>query len=122
MASVTQIPVAEYLKSSYRPDREYIDGEVRERNVGKWEHARVQALLAGWFINHESVWNVMSSTEQRGGGGPMGVRVPDLVVVRPRLDSSPQPDVLTASPLLVVEILSPDDSHSDTEERAQDYR
>jgi hypothetical protein len=47
MASVTQIPVAEYLKTSYRPDREYIDGEVRERNVGKWEHARVQLLLAG---------------------------------------------------------------------------
>jgi hypothetical protein len=47
MASVTQIPAAEYLKTSYRPDREYIDGEVRERNVGKWEHARVQLLLAG---------------------------------------------------------------------------
>jgi Uma2 family endonuclease len=117
MASVTQIPVAEYLRTSYRPDREYIDGEVRERNVGKWEHARVQALLAGWFINHESVWNVLSSTEQRMRVSATRVRVPDLVVVRP----GPQPDVLTAPPLLVVEILSPDDSYSDTEERARDY-
>ncbi len=40
MASTTQVPVSEYLKTSYRPDREYIDGELRERNVGKWEHAR----------------------------------------------------------------------------------
>jgi Uma2 family endonuclease len=40
-----------------------------------------------------------------------------LVVVRP----GPQPDVLIAPPLLVVEILSPDDSYSDTEERARDY-
>ena len=45
------------------------------------------------------------------------VRVPDLVVLRP----GPQADVLHDPPLLVVEILSPDDSYSDTEERAGDY-
>jgi Uma2 family endonuclease len=117
MASATQIPVAEYLKTSYRPDREYIDGEVRERNVGKWEHARVQFLLALWFGRHEAVWNVIGGTAERVRVSPMRVRVPDLVVVRP----GPQPDVLTAPPLLVVEILSPDDSYSDTEERARDY-
>ncbi len=46
------------------------------------------------------------------------VRVPDLVV----LTAGAQPDVLTDPPLLVIEILSPDDSYSDTQERAQDYR
>jgi Uma2 family endonuclease len=118
MASATQIPVAEYLKTNYRPDREYIDGEVRERNVGKWEHARVQFLLALWFGSYEKVWNVLGSTEQRIQVSATRVRVPDLVVVRP----GPQPDILTAPPLLVIEILSPDDSYSDTEERARDYR
>ncbi|MBV8629995.1 MAG: hypothetical protein JOZ83_03670 [Silvibacterium sp.] len=49
MATPTQISIEEYLNTSYRPDREYVDAEVRERNVGKWEHARVQALLAVWF-------------------------------------------------------------------------
>jgi Uma2 family endonuclease len=117
MASVTQIPAAEYLKTSYRPDREYIDGEVRERNVGKWEHARVQALLAGWFGGHELEWGILGGVAQRVRVSPTRVRVPDLVVVRP----GPQPDVLIAPPLLVVEILSPDDSYSDTEERARDY-
>jgi Uma2 family endonuclease len=117
MASATQIPVAEYLKTSYRPDREYIDGVVRERNVGKWEHARVQWLLALWFGSHEAEWNVIGSVEQRMRVSPTRVRVPDLVVVRP----GPQPEVLTEPPLLVVEILSPDDSYSDTEERARDY-
>ena len=53
MASAAQIPVSEYLDTTYHPDREYIDGEVRERNVGKWEHARIQWLLVGWFLNHE---------------------------------------------------------------------
>jgi Uma2 family endonuclease len=33
-----------------------------------------------------------------------------------------QPDILTDPPLLVIEILSPDDSYSDTQERTQDYR
>src|SRR5271170_1085083 len=112
MASATLIPVAEYLNTNYRPDREYIDGELRERNVGKWEHARVQLLLAGWFMNHESVWDVIASTEQRMLVSPTRVRIPDVVVLRP----GSQQDVFTDPPLLVVEILSPDDTYSDTEE------
>jgi Uma2 family endonuclease len=35
---------------------------------------------------------------------------------------SPQPDVLTEPPLLVIEILSPDDTYSDLQERCEDYR
>ena len=103
---------------SYRPDREYVDGEIRERNVGKWEHARVQWLLAAWFFQHEKQWGITGSTEQRVRVSENRIRVPDLVV----LTAGPQPDVLTNPPLLVIEILSPDDTYSDTQERAQDYR
>jgi Uma2 family endonuclease len=117
MASAVHIPVTEYLQTTYRPDREYIDGEVMERNVGKWLHARVQALLAGWFLRHEAAWNVMSSTEQRLRVSPTRVRVPDLVVLLP----GPQPDVIEEPPLLIVEILSPDDSYSSIQERCEDY-
>ncbi len=117
MASATILSLAEYLHTSYRPDREYVDGELRERHVGKWEHARVQWLLAVWFGGHEAEWNVTGSTEQRVQVSGSRVRVPDLVVLR----RGPQPDVLVAPPLLVIEILSPDDSYSDTQERAQDY-
>ena len=117
MAASTQISLSEYLETSYRPDCEYVDGEVRERNVGKWEHARVQLLLAVWFGNHEKQWGIVSSTEQRVKVPGDRVRVPDLVV----LIAGPQPDVLTEPPLLVIEILSPKDSYSDTQERARDY-
>ncbi len=118
VARAVQIPVSEYLDTTFRPDREYVDGEVRERNVGKWEHARIQWLLACWFLNHESTWNVIGSTEQRVRVSPTRVRVPDLVVLRP----GPQPEILIQPPLLVIEILSPDDSYSDLQERCQDYR
>ena len=118
MATTTPIPLSEYLGTAYRPDREYVDGEIRERNVGKWEHARVQWLLAHWFGAHEKEWGIVGSTEQRIQVSTKRVRVPDLVVLR----AGPQPEVLTEPPLLVVEILSPDDTYSDTQERAQDYR
>ncbi len=117
MATATTLSIVEYLETNYRPDREYVDGELRERNVGKWEHARVQWLLANWFGNREAQWNVTGSTEQRVQVSNSRVRIPDLVVLRP----GPQPDILVDPPLLVIEILSPDDTYSDTQERAQDY-
>jgi Uma2 family endonuclease len=118
MATVLHIPLDEYLGKNYRPDREYVDGEIRERNVGKYEHARVQALLARWFGNHEREWGVQVVTEQRVQVSPTRVRIPDVAL----LTLGSQPDVITDPPLLVVEILSPDDSYSDTQERAKDYR
>jgi Uma2 family endonuclease len=118
MATALHIPLHEYLGSSFRPDREYVDGEVRERNVGKYEHARVQALLASWFNQHEKDWGVQVVTEQRVQVSPTRVRIPDVSL----LPLGPQPDVITEPPALVIEILSPDDTYSDTQERAQDYR
>jgi Uma2 family endonuclease len=117
MASATQIPVSEYLDTIYHPDREYVDGELRERNVGKWEHARIQWLLTGWFLNHEREWHLIGSTEQRLRVSPTRIRIPDLVVLRP----GPQPDILVEPPLLIIEILSPDDTYWDLQERCQDY-
>jgi Uma2 family endonuclease len=118
MATTTQIPVSEYLQTSYRPDREYIDGEIRERNVGKWEHARIQAALTGWFWPHQADWKIMVATELRTQVSASRVRIPDVVLVAA---GSRVPDVLTCAALLVIEILSPDDTYSDTEERAADY-
>jgi Uma2 family endonuclease len=68
-------------------------------------------------MNHETMWGVIGSTEQRVQITSDRVRIPDLVVV----PAGPQPDVLVEPPLLVIEILSPEDSYSDTQERAEDY-
>ncbi len=45
MGSATLIPVEEYLRSSYSPDREYVDGEIVERNLGEKTHGRIQKNL-----------------------------------------------------------------------------
>jgi Uma2 family endonuclease len=112
------VTVEEYLRTSYRPDCDYVDGEIRERNVGKYEHARVQALLAAWFNQHEKAWEAQVVTEQRVQVSPTRVRIPDVTL----LSLGSQPDVILDPPLLVIEILSPDDTYSDTQERTQDYR
>ncbi len=39
--------VPEYLATMYRPDRDYLEGELVERCVGEWDHSRLQALLIG---------------------------------------------------------------------------
>ena len=117
MATSVLIPLDQYLSTSYRPDREYIDGEVVERKMGKWEHARIQALLAMWFGRHEREWQVQTATEWRTQVSNTRVRIPDVVLVR----QEPQPDVLADPPVLVVEVLSPDDSYSETQKRADDY-
>jgi Uma2 family endonuclease len=117
MATSVLIPLEQYLSTSYRPDREYIDGEVVERNMGKWEHARIQALLTMWFGQHEQQWGIQTATEWRTLVSQTRVRIPDVVLVR----QGAQPDVLTDPPVLVVEILSPGDSYSDTQKRADDY-
>ena len=118
MATSVLIPMTEYLETSYRPDREYIDGEVRERNMGSWEHSRVHFLFGLWFGQNESAWGVMGATEWRTLVAEDQVRIPDLVLVR----KGPQPRVLATPPVLIIEILSPEDTYADTERRAADYQ
>jgi Uma2 family endonuclease len=119
MAATTQIALSEYLQTTYEPDRESVDGELQERNVGKTDHARIQALLAAWFVMHEQEWEAVVTTEQRIRVSADRVRIPDVTLVRP--DALTE-DVLTAPPLCAIEIVSPEDTYSRTWQKAQDYR
>src|ERR1017187_1279438 len=59
------ISVAEYLNTSYSPDREYRDGYVLERNLGDKEHSRLQARLAQYLGRRRKQWNIEVYTELR---------------------------------------------------------
>ena len=116
--ATVHITLEEYLATDYKPDREWIEGVLRERNVGRWEHARVQALLTAWFGQHEEEWGVVGTIGQRIRVSSNRVRIPDLAL----LHKGKQPPIVIEPPVLVVEILSPDDSYSDTQARVHDYR
>jgi Uma2 family endonuclease len=112
------IPLSEYLDTSYRPDREYIDGELRQRNVGESDHSRLQALLIGYLLNRETQWGIVVMPEQRVQVKPNRFRVPDITVVAGRLPGTP---ILHEPRFLCIEILSRGDSMEDMQERIDDY-
>lgn len=119
MASGILISVSEYLKSRYRPDCDYVDGRVEERNVGEHDHAALQAALILWFGQHQQDWNIEVLPEQRVQISPTRFRVPDVCLVS--LDN-PVEQVLTRPPLACIEILSPEDTMRRMQERIEDYR
>ncbi len=119
MATTTSIPIEVYLKTSYHPDCDYIDGEVEERNLGEREHARLQMAIAGFFYARAKEWNVDVLPEQRVRVSPIKVRIPDVCIIRLDL---PYERVITVPPLVVVEVLSPEDRVRRYNERLEDYR
>jgi len=116
-AAVTSL--AEYLATSYHPDRDYVDGEVQERNLGEFEHAAIQAFLTSWFFAHRHEWQLHVLPEMRLRVTSERVRVPDVCLVR---RDQPIEQVITRPPLAVLEILSPEDRVQRYNERLGDYR
>jgi Uma2 family endonuclease len=118
MAAATQISVTEYLNTTYRPDRDYVDGAVLERNLGEYDHSRPQALICAFFVNREKEWRVRVVPEQRVQVNPHRFRIPDVCVVRAE---SPVESIFRQPPLICIEILSKDDTFKSVTERLDDY-
>jgi len=118
MQSSTLVSVDEYLATSYRPDCDYVDGEIRERNVGEYDHARLQALLTALFLKNEKQWGVRVVVEQRVQVRNERFRVPDICLLS--LTRTPT-QIIVSPPFLCVEILSPDDTLYSMQERIDDY-
>jgi Uma2 family endonuclease len=118
MATATQISVTEYLNTSYRPDRDYVDGEVLERNLGEYEHSRPQMRLILFFGTREKEWGIRVVPEQRVQVKPTRFRIPDVCVV---LEESPVEAIFRHPPFICIEILSKDDSFNSVVDRLDDY-
>jgi Uma2 family endonuclease len=117
MQSSTSISVEEYLKSDYQPDCDYVDGVLEERNLGEYNHARLQGLIFAFLQAQEQSSGTRVMVEQRLQLGPTRFRVPDVVVT----DGKPDEQILTRPPLLCIEILSPEDRMVRVSARAEDY-
>jgi Uma2 family endonuclease len=111
------VSVSEYLSTCYRPDREYLEGLVLERNLGEFDHGSLQAALAAFFFALRSQ-GVYVSTEQRVQVKQTRFRIPDVCVVA---GSKPAEQIFTTPPFLCIEILSKDDRMGEMRERIRDY-
>lgn len=117
MATRAIIPVEVYLTSVYRPDCDYVDGEVLERNLGEREHSYVQMALGSYFFARRKELGIQVYPEQRVQVKPNRYRIPDLCVVL----GGTKEKIFTQPPFLCVEILSPEDRMPRVWERLHDY-
>ena len=117
MAASTLIPVEEYLKTVYRPDCDYVDGVLEERNLGERDHSWIQGRLVAFFLSKFGQTGIAALPEWRFQVHPTRFRIPDVIVTR----GKPAEQILTEVPLLCIEILSPADTVPKTNERVQEY-
>ncbi|HUY94814.1 MAG TPA: Uma2 family endonuclease [Terracidiphilus sp.] len=112
------VTVEEYLHTSYRPDCDYVDGRIEERNVGEYDHGLLQSLLVHLFMSHRQEWGIRVVTDVRTQVSARRFRVPDLSVLRA---DAPKEQIIAHPPLIAIEILSPEDRLSRFQERIEDY-
>jgi Uma2 family endonuclease len=115
MATSTLVPVSEYLATAYRPDCDYVDGQVQERNLGELDHSDLQRQLILLLANAKEI---RVNPELRVQVTPNRFRVPDICVM---LADAPREQVVRSAPLLCIEILSPEDTLSRMVERVHDF-
>lgn len=116
---ITGVRVEEYLRTSFPDlDREYRDGEIVERSLPTYMHGKAQALLVAVFLALRGKLPVFPCVETR-----MKIRtglylIPDVAVF---YQQEPE-DVPETPPLVVIEVLSPDDRMTAVLEKLDEYR
>ncbi len=118
MATQTALSVEEYLETPYDGrEPEYVHGEIVERGMPDPEHwETVQAFSIAFGPLHK-VGRLRAGPELRVQVAPEKVRIPDFSVYRER----PKGKLPNNPPLLVVEVVSPDDRRPKLLEKLKEY-
>src|SRR5580698_7648675 len=119
MGTKAAMPVEQYLHTSFPDlDKEYRDGEVVERSLPTFLHGKTQGLIAAFFVALRRMHSLYVCTETRMRLRPDLYLIPDVAVFHPTAPS----EVPDFPPLIVIEILSPDDRLSAVREKLEEYR
>jgi Uma2 family endonuclease len=106
-ATTTFVPVDEYLRGSFEPDAEYIEGRIEERNLGEDDHSAWQKAIVFWFELQARESQIRVRPELRVQVAADCYLVPDVTI----LDRNrPVEQIVSYPPVAVIEILSPADS------------
>ena len=119
MASATMLlPLSEYLTTSYEHDCEWVEGEVRERGVPDEYHSAIQTFFIGYFLLRQQDLSVRVRAELRVRVAERRYRIPDVTLLPASAPVQAIPDI---APVLCIEILSPDDSWGEMQEKIREY-
>jgi len=106
MGTKTLMSVEEYLHTTFDgADREYLDGEVVERNMGNKSHGRIQGRFIICLSAEEARTGIYVIPEVRHRLKATRFRIPDVAV----FEGEPEGEVPSSPPLVAIEVLSPDD-------------
>jgi len=116
MATGTAVSVEEYLRTSYEPNCEYVDGVLVPKAMGTRKHGKVQSrlisLIEAAFPHYEAIPELtVRVTDSR-------FLIPDVGVDR---RDNPQDPYPTAPIHLCIEILSPGDRLASVLEKCETY-
>src|SRR5277367_2261250 len=112
------ISVREYLRTSYSPDCEYVDGRIEERNLGEKGHSILQMYLGFLFRLNRDAWGVEVYPELRTRVARTRFRIPDVLITRAGVKFE---SVLNSPPWIAIEILSPDARLGDLQQKIDEY-
>jgi Uma2 family endonuclease len=111
--------VDEYLRTSFDDaDREYLDGEVVERNRGSLTHSKLQGQIYFLLRSIGAPAGLFVALELRNRVMVNRYRIPDIAVY----SSEPREQVPSEPPLVTIEVLSPDDRFSYLGPKLSEYR
>ncbi len=106
-AATTFVTAEEYLRSSFEPDAEYVDGQIEERAARENDHSAWQDAILAWFRPQARQGQIRVRPELRVQVAPATFLVPDVTL----LDRNrPIEQIVTHPPVAVFEILSPADT------------
>lgn len=112
------VSVEQYLATSYGDgDREYVDGEVQERNLGEVDHSDLQTQIAIYLRSNYLglVWVGLGVRVQVKASR---IRVPDVTII---FGPKPSTRIVEEAPFIVVEVLSTEDRADRVQEKIADY-
>jgi Uma2 family endonuclease len=112
------LSIEEYLRTSYHPDADFVDGEIEERNLGEYEHSKIQSIVLHIFMTHAKAWGTDAIVEQRIHAASNRVRICDVAVLRA---DAPRERVTITPPLICIEVMSREDRLSRAKEVLTDY-
>ncbi len=121
MATATITPflsIEEYLHTTYRPDVDYVDGHIEERNLGEFDHGNLQGILFEVFRRNRRLWQVRPALDCRVQVSATRFRVPDVCIVSAVF---PKEQIIRHTPMLCIEIVSPEDTLAKVLRRAEDF-
>ena len=113
MSVTTLVSEGEYLRTAYQsPEPEFVDGEIVQRAMPNTSHSRSVAILI-----RQAPTALFPHPELRIRVAPGRYRVVDLAI----FDRRPLQELPELSPLIAIEVLSPDDSYAELMRKFADY-